>query len=173
MWPVRPATQSKGLSVWSVWGRHVWLYMWSGSGQLRLVASATAQRGAPVGIAKARCLAMAGMQRVDRTAIIAPVEACLANPGSWGPKLPKIIERLTVKAYSDGTRRSPGRLGLEEKNGFWYASITEPDSDVWIVAEASTPDEAFPALEGLLALPNPPWTMLPWKKPKPPRKGKN
>lgn len=116
---------------------------------------------------------MSNIQRIDPNAILAPAAECLANPGSWSKKLPLLVQRLTLKAYADGTRRKPGRLSLEERNGFWYASIIEPDSDVMLTAEAETPDEAFPALEGLLGLQTVPWVMVPWKKPKPPRKPKN
>jgi hypothetical protein len=112
------------------------------------------------------------IKRVNPSDVLGVATALPANLGTWGKRYPNLVERVVVSTYEDGTRRTPSRPTLEYKQGVWVATITEPDVALMIQAELEQPDDWVMALEGLLALPSPPWQHCPWLTPKPARKGK-
>lgn len=164
----RPPGWHKCRSRWIVsrWGRWYWLHYFSAKKCGQLCGRACLPPMAGWSDVQRALQEAWKVKRIDAAAVTATHAVTAVNAGSWGKKLPNVVERLTCIRYDDGTPRTPGYVRIECRAGGWIVQYVEPDGCVQLKAEASTPDELYPLLEGLLAAPEVPWQPAPWLKPK-------
>lgn len=158
--------------VTSRWGRWFWLHYFSPKKCGQLCGRACLPPMSGWGDVQRALREAWKVKRIDASVAAVTLTHVAANAGSWGKKLPLVVERLTCFRYDDGSPRTPGYVRIECRGTGWQVQYVEPDGCVQLRAEATTPDELYPLLEGLLGAPEIPWQPAPWLKPKKAGKGK-
>jgi hypothetical protein len=94
-----------------------------------------------------------------------------APKGEWLELYPLVASYLCDSTWEGeaGKSRRPSSLMVFPQHGQWTFLLKEPNHGLELRAVVEAPEQGVPALEGMLASPQPPWTTDPYARA---RKGK-